>query len=129
MPHFRMAGSSDKFITLNHTYSNTNLPLCNRQAFQYFPHDYYVHILLRMRTICILLQSKLEHRLSSSTLYNIPFAQFGFGVVVIYPYVLDLGSTSIGPKEPIPMAARFLNLAKKSAVFLKNVSFGVVVGN
>ena len=47
---------------------------------------------------------------------------------MIYPYVLDLGSTSIGPKEPIPMAARFLNLAKKSAVFFK-VSCGVVVGN
>ena len=69
---------------------------------------------------------------TSTLFFNAPttstFAQFGFGVVVMYPYVLDLGSTSIGPNDPIPIAARFLNFAKNSAVFFK-VSCGVVVGN
>ena len=44
----------------------------------------------------------------------------------MYPKVLDLGFTSIGPKEPIPSLSIFLSL-KNSTTFAKVIS-GVSVG-
>ena len=54
-------------------------------------------------------------------------AQPGLGVVVMWPQVGDSGFRSIGPNEPMPIAASGL-AASRNATARPIVSDGVVVG-